>query len=274
MGLKRVGLLGCGSIGTEIALAIDNKNISAILTHVYDQSIEQSTKLVSKLTRKPIIVNNVELLAKSKIDIIVETASQNAVKDNAVMILENKKDLMILSVGALLDELLFDDIVKSCKNFKQKVFLPSGAIVGLDGIKSLRNELESIILITKKNPKSLKGAKFFEINDVHIDNLKKPLVLFEGDAREATRLFPANINVSALLSIAGLGAINTTVKIIADPNIKKNIHIIKANGKFGNLYIKIENVTTHNNPRTSKLAILSAVECLSSICSGTIIVGT
>lgn len=272
--LKRIGLLGCGAIGTEIALAIDSGKIPAKITHVFDFSKDASKKLVSKLKNKPEITENVGLLAAAPLDLIVEAASQDALRDNALTILQNKKDLMIMSVGALLDESILDIILDGCQDFKKSVYLPSGAILGLDGIRAAKDELELVTLVTTKNPKALKGAKFFETSDIDIDKITKPTTLYDGIAKEAVRLFPANINVAALLSLAGLGSEKTKVRIVADPNTNKNTHEILAQGKFGKFSIKVENVPSESNPKTSRLAVLSAIECLRAICKQDIRVGT
>jgi len=272
--LKRIGLLGCGAIGTQIALAIDSGKIPAKLTHIYDTSKERASSLASKLKTKPEITQNAALLASSPVDLIVEAASQDAVRDNALTILQNRKDLMIMSVGALLDESIFDVILEGCKDFKKQVYLPSGAIAGLDAIKSVKEELESLTLVTTKNPKSLKGAKFFETSDINLDKINTTTTIYEGNAEDAVRLFPANINVAALLSLTGLGNKNTKVRIVADPNTDKNTHQIEARGKFGKISIKVENVPDQNNPKTSRLATLSAIECLRSICSADMRIGT
>lgn len=272
--LKRIGLLGCGAIGTDIALAIDSGKIPANLTHVFDFSKDAAKKLVAKLKNKPEITENVGLLAAAPLDLIVEAASQDAIRDNALTILQNKKDLMIMSVGALLDESIFDIILEGCQDFKKSVYLPSGAILGLDGIRAVKDELESVTLVTTKNPKALKGAKFFETSDIDPDKITKPTTIYDGIAQEAVRLFPANINVAALLSMAGLGSEKTKVRIVADPTTDKNTHEIIAQGKFGKFSIKVENVPSESNPKTSKLAILSAIECLRAICKQDIRVGT
>lgn len=272
--MKRVGLLGCGAIGSEIALAIDSGKIPAKLTHIYDFSKDASKKLVEQLRDKPVMTENVGLLAAAPVDLIIEAASQDAVRDNALSILQNRKDLMIMSVGALLDESIFEIIVEGCKDFNKKVFLPSGAIIGLDGIRAVKEELESLVLVTTKNPKALKGAKFFETSAIDPDEIKKTTTIFEGSAQEAVKLFPANINVAALLSMAGIGALKTRVRIIADPDADKNIHEILAEGKFGKFSIKVENIPSEINPKTSKLAILSAIECLRKICGTEVNIGT
>lgn len=272
--LKKIGLLGCGAIGTHIALAIDSGKILADLTHIYDFDKAKSESLVAKLTKKPIIVDNPHLLSSNNVDLVVEAASQDAIKNHALSIIQNRKDLMVMSVGALLDESVFEILFDACQEFKKKIYLPSGAIAGLDAIKAVKDELESVTLTTTKNPKALVGAKFFETNKIDISRIKNSKVIFEGAAKEAVKLFPANINVAALLSLAGLGSQKTNVKIIADPNVDRNIHQIEARGKFGKITTSVENVPDQSNPKTRRLAILSAIECIRQICSEDIRIGT
>jgi aspartate dehydrogenase len=272
--LKKIGLLGCGAIGTQIALAIDSGKIPAILTHVYDTSKDASAELVSKLNTKPEIVENSHLLSSHPVNIVVEAASQDAVRDVALSVLQNKRDLMIMSVGALLDESIYEILSDACKDFKKIIYLPSGAIAGLDGIKSIKDELESLSITTTKHPRSLKGAKFFENSEINLDEVTSTTIIFEGTAKEAVSLFPANINVAALLSLSGIGSEKTSVKIVADPNTDKNTHHIESSGKFGKMTFTIENCPDVNNPKTSRLAILSAIETLRKYCSDEIQIGT
>jgi len=272
--LKRIGLLGCGAIGTQIALAIDSGKIPATLTHVYDIEQSHAENLVSKLKQKPEVVTNSHLLSSNSVELVVEAASQDAVRNDAVSILQNKKDMMIMSAGALLDESIFEVISDACRDFGKTVYLPSGAIAGLDALKSVRDELESVVLVTTKNPNSLKDAPFFDSFDIDPEKISEPTILFDGTAKEAVSLFPKNVNVSALLSLVGLGGDNTSVRVVADPNTDKNTHEINANGKFGNIKITVENVPDSMNPKTSRLATLSAVELLRQICTKEVQIGT
>ncbi|MBA4458433.1 MAG: aspartate dehydrogenase, partial [Nitrosopumilaceae archaeon] len=198
----------------------------------------------------------------------------DAVKDAGLSILQNKKDMLIMSVGALLDESIYDILSDACDHFKRTIYLPSGAIAGLDGIKSVKDELESLSITTTKHPRSLKGAKFFENSEINLDEINSSTVIYEGTAQEAVNLFPANINVAALLSLVGIGSEKTSVKIVADPSTDKNTHHIEAAGKFGKMTFTIENVPDANNPKTSRLAILSAIETLKKYCSDDIQIGT
>lgn len=271
----RIGLLGCGAIGTQIALAVDSGQIpAAIITHVYDDSKEASASLVEKLTNKPKIVENSHLLSSYPVNIIVEAASQNAVRDVALSVLQNKRDLMIMSVGALLDESIYDILSDACKDFKKRIILPSGAIAGLDGIRSIKSELESLSITTTKHPRSLKGAKFFETSTINLDSISAPTTIFQGTAKEAVSMFPANVNVAALLSLSGIGSEKTLVKIVADPGTTKNTHHIQAKGKSSAMTFTIENYPDSSNPKTSRLAILSAIETLRRYCTDDITIGT
>ncbi|MDC8437544.1 MAG: aspartate dehydrogenase [Candidatus Nitrosotenuis sp.] len=272
--MKRVGILGCGAIGTQIALAIDSGKIPAELTHIYDFDRAKSEALASRLKKRPEIVENPHMLSSNPVDIVVEAASQDAVKNHALSILQNRRDLMIMSVGALLDESVFEILYEACKEFKKKIYLPSGAIAGLDALKSVKDELYSVTITTTKNPKSLKGAKYFETSKILADDINEKTILFDGIAKDAVRLFPANINVAALLSLAGLGSEKTAVRIVADPNTDKNTHQIDIQGKFGKISVTVENVPDPTNPKTSRLAILSAIECLKNACTDDIKIGT
>ncbi len=266
--------MGCGVIGTRIALAVDSGKIPARLTHVYDTDRAKSESLVSKLQSDPVIVENSHLLSSQPIDLVVEAASQNAVRDVALSILQNRKDLMIMSAGALLDESVFEIISDACRDFHKTVYLPSGAIAGLDGLRAVRNEIVNIMLTTTKHPRSLRGARFFETSDIDPDAICAPTVIFEGTAKQAVSMFPANINVAALLSLAAVGSEKTLVKIVADPSTDKNTHVVAVDGTFGKMNFEIQNVPDDVNPKTSKLAILSAIEKLRQICSEEIQVGS
>src|SRR5690606_14052270 len=71
------------------------------------------------------------------------------------------------------------------------IHVPSGAIVGLDGLKAASvGTIESVKLVTRKPPRSL---------GISMDEKK---VLYRGRASEAVKRFPLNINVAAALSLA------------------------------------------------------------------------
>ena len=196
-------------------------------------------------------------------DLVVEAAPGEAMNDIATATLSAGKDLMALSGGALLDR---NDLFDMAQRTGAKVYVPSGAIAGLDGVASAcAGEIDSITMITRKPPGGLKGAPGVE--GIDLDAITEPTVVYEGPVLEACRLFPANVNVSAALSMAGIGPTETTIRIYADPTVTRNTHEIQVEGEFGRLTIKIENIPSEENPRTGKLSALSALATLRRITS-------
>ena len=170
---------------------------------------------------------------------------------------------MIMSVGGLIGATkVFDSAAKKgCS-----VYIPSGAICGLDGIKAARcSSIKSAVLTTRKPPRALEGAPYILKKKINLSKLKKDTVIFDGTARQAAKAFPKNINVAASLSLAGIGFNRTKVRIIACPGLKKNSHCIEAKGSFGRIVTQTENVPSPGNPKTSFMAILSAIAALGGI---------
>ncbi|OYT43487.1 aspartate dehydrogenase [Candidatus Bathyarchaeota archaeon] len=271
-----VGLIGCGSIGTVIAKAIDGGKAGELeLVAVYDIVREHAERLVKSLSKKPVIAEtSSDLIKRRDINLIVEAASQDAVREYAVKALREGKDFMVMSTGALLDENLYQEVLNVAKRTGRKVYVPSGAVVGLDNVKSAAlEEIESVTLTTRKPPVSFEGAPFIKERGVDLTSIREPKVLYEGPAREAVKLFPRNVNVAASLSLAGVGADRTWVKIIADPNVKGITHEVRVKGAFGELMTKTVNRPFPDNPKTSYIAALSAIATLKKV-SENIDIGT
>jgi len=179
-----------------------------------------------------------------------------------------------MSTGALIDDELFREISRIAKERGRKVYVPSGAIVGLDNIKAAAvRPIKEVTLTTRKPPQSFEGAPLIREKQIDLSSLEKPLLLFEGPAREAVKIFPKNVNVSASLSLAGIGPDRTKVRIIADPQAKSITHEIHVKGEFGEIRTQTFNKPFPANPKTSYIAALSAIATLRKIC-GSIIIGT
>lgn len=276
----RVSLIGCGAIGSELAVAIDSGKVgSATLVALFDTIEEAAQKLRLRLRNDNVAIfsNFSELTSSSEFkvsDIVIEAASQAAAKNFSKRIVEYKKDLLLMSVGALADELFLSQLLSVVSQNGNHIYIPSGAIAGIDAIKSVKGMLDSVTLTTTKNPRALAGAPFFNSDPTRLNSMKKKTLIYQGTAADALNKFPANINVAAVLSLAGIGIQETNVKIVADPHITVNQHQIEAAGTFGEMAITVRSIPTPNNPKTSLLAVLSAIECLRSICSPGIKVGT
>jgi aspartate dehydrogenase len=277
---KRIGVIGCGTIGSELALAIDKTNIkNAVISFLFDSVKSASLDLRNKLQNNyPPIFSEFSRLVSSlpfkNADIIVEAASNTAVKTFAKKIVSSNKSLMIMSTGAFFDVRLLKEIYSTVNKHKSRIYFPSGAIAGIDALCSVRHLLHFVMLTTTKNPRSLTGAPFFELSNTSPESIRKRKLLYDGNALNAIKLFPTNVNVAVLLSLAGVGTKKTRVRVIADPNTNRNEHKIIARGEFGEILIVARNVPSPHNPRTSYLAVLSAIECLRRICNDKIRIGT
>jgi aspartate dehydrogenase len=176
---------------------------------------------------------------------------------------------MIMSVGALVDDVFWDKLQKKATAKDCKIFLPSGAICGIDGLKSASMAvLDEITIETTKPPKGLANVRFITKQGIDLSKLKKPLTVFSGTAREAVKQFPKNINIAACVSLAGLGFDKTQVKIIVDPAATRNQHKLICRGRFGEFACTVKNMPSMSNPKTSYLAALSAIATLKKIVGG------
>ena len=188
-------------------------------------------------------------------NLIVECANVEAVKQYAPQIIQ-QKDLLIISVGALVDPFLYKELEETAKLKGNKVYLPSGAIGGLDVLRAANalGGLDNVTLITRKPAQALSKTP-----------IEKETIIFEGSAKDAITNYPKNANIAIIISLSGIGVEKTSVKIIADPAVTKNIHTLKAEGDFGKLELTLENNPSPNNPKTSYLTALSILFSLKSL---------
>ncbi len=263
-----VAIIGCGAIGTTLAKAID-KGVAgeARLVWLYDIRRDKSEKLVKKLRSKPkIAAAATDIYADEDVDLVIESASQLAVEQYALDVLNSKKDLMVMSVGAFSDQKLLNSVRKAADKNERRVFIPSGAILGIDGVKAAAiGKIRRVILTTSKPPAALAYGEYIKKRGINLKNLKKPRLIFDGPARKAVKAFPASVNVAATLSLAGIGLDKTRVRIIADPKLRKNVHEIIVRGKSGELVTIARNLPFPDSRKTSYLAALSAVRTLKNL---------
>jgi len=249
-----VGIVGCGAIGSVLARLLSRKSVKIFVAALWDRNEWKARSLAESLPGRPLILPPPEMAGVC--DILVEAASQEGALEVARVAALHKKPAVILSVGAALTHPELLELAKE----GAKIFFPSGAIAGLDAVKAAKEGgLKSVVLTTRKPPKALEGAPFVVERGVDLSNLSEPTLLYEGPAREAVRLFPANVNVAAALSLAGLGPERTKVRIVADPSLERNVHELRLEGDFGTVEVRVENVPCPENPKTSMLAALSAL---------------
>ena len=269
-----IGLLGCGAIGREIATAVYSGEAGdAILAALFDQDLAVARSLAADLDFSGPVTDSVDrFLAAPDVEMVVECASPAAVRAHAESVLAHGKDMLLMSSGALTDAGLNERLAALVEKLGNRLIVPSGALGGIDAIRAVKARLQEVTLTTTKPPRGLRGAPGFE--EWESREITEPQIVFEGPALEAIKLFPANVNVAATLSLAGIGPEKTKVVVVVDPQATVNRHEVEARGDFGVLRFQMELRPHERNPRTSFLAIVSAIEALRAACSTGIKIGT
>lgn len=258
----KVGVIGCGAIGTMIARACEGRLRGRVrLVAICDVDASKAAKLNSSLLKKVPVLTMNELIVSS--DLVVEAASVNVSADVLKRCLAKGRSSLVMSVGGLLGH---TDLLARAEKKGLRVFIPSGAICGIDGLKSASvGRIDSVTLTTRKPLKGLDGAPYVRRMGIDLSSIKSEKVIFDGSAEDAVRGFPQNVNVSAILSIAGIGAAKTRVRIVAAPEYTKNVHEVEITGEFGRIMTRTENVPSETNPKTSAMAFFSAIATLDGI---------
>ncbi|MEZ0481096.1 aspartate dehydrogenase [Planococcus sp. SSTMD024] len=246
-----IGIIGTGNIATYLLEQVNEKGMAdGRITAVFGRNAEAGTRLEERFDIE--FHTNLHEFLSASIDTVVEAVTVDAARLFLKQVTEHKKDLIISSIGVFKDFAFLDELTGLAEANGTKVYLPSGAIGGLDVLQSARalGGLESVRLTTRKSPKSL-GME-----------TDREQVLFDGTAFDAVGEFPKNINVALVLAIAGIGVHETKVRIIVDPQIERNTHTIEAQGNFGKMRLQVENNPMAANPKTSLLAALSILSVL------------
>ena len=247
-------MLGCGNIGRIIAKYRENIDIVAL----YDQVFPRASALAE--TCGGTAYREFSSFIGADFDCVVEAASVRAVRQYGELVITGHKNLIILSVGALSDSPFRESLVSAAIASGTRILVPSGAIAGLDNLKVGQiAPFSRLLLRTTKSPASL-GIEAPERR-----------MIFRGKANECIKEFPRNVNVSVALSLAA--GQDADVELFADPAVERNIHEIFAEGSSGEIYIRVSNVPSPDNPATSYLAALSILTLLRNL-DQPLVVGT
>ncbi|MFG1496348.1 aspartate dehydrogenase [Saccharospirillum sp. HFRX-1] len=259
----KVGIIGLGTAGQQLIERLNNKPIDGC---------EITAVLVRDVSRYPaqkrpyLLTQNRDLFFAEGLDLVVETAGHQAVVEHGVESLRRGADFVVVSVGALGEADLYDALLAQARASNRRVILPSAAIAGLDRIAAAaEGDLQQVRLTTRKPVRAWRGT--YAETVVDLDAVREPISIFEGNARESSRLFPESVNVSAALSLAGLGFERTEVRVVVDPTIERNIHEVSAVGEFGEVHIEVQNTPSPDNPKTGYIVAMSIAKVLRNLAS-------
>lgn len=269
--IQRVAIAGLGAVGFPLAQAIDAGKIKGFeLAVVAVRDIQKAKKKLSAFQSPPTIVDSIESLAEHA-DLVVECAPASLVPQIVRPFLTAGKTAVVLSSGALLEH---DDLLQLARDKGGRILIPTGALIGLDAVTAAaEGEIYSVQIKTRKPVRGLLGAPYLVENKIEIEHIQEPMRVFSGTPREAAKGFPANLNVSVALSLAGIGPDKTVLEIWADPKLERNCHTIKVESDSANFSMDIENVPSETNPRTARITALSVISCLRKL-TGPLAVGS
>ncbi|MBU9675163.1 aspartate dehydrogenase [Planococcus sp. CP5-4] len=246
-----IGIIGTGNIAAYLLEQVNaNYMADGRVTAIFGRNREVGSRLKKRFDID--FHTDLEEFLKKPFDVVVEAVTVDAAGLFLKDVIVHKKDLIVSSIGVFKDTAFLNEMKELAKKNGTEIFLPSGAIGGLDILQSAKalGGLEHVQITTRKSPESLGMESDIE------------QTIFDGSANEAVEQFPKNINVALVLAIAGIGAEKTKVRIIVDPAIKQNTHTIEARGDFGNMRLQVENNPMQTNPKTSLLAALSILAVL------------
>lgn len=260
----KIALAGLGAIGAAVARRVLNEGIPGIqLVAVAARDQQKARDTLAGMNGAAIPVVEIEDLA-GMADLVIECAPAALMDRIAQPVLRSGKKLLVLSAGALLPR---PELLELAKKHGGQVIIPTGALLGLDAVcAAAEGQIHSVQMTTRKPPKGLAGAPYLLENRIQIDDVREPLRIFSGTARDAAKGFPANLNVAVALSLAGIGPDRTRLDIWADPTVTRNTHRIQVESDSARMDMTIENIPSEN-PKTGRITALSVIAALRKIYS-------
>jgi aspartate dehydrogenase len=256
---RRLAIVGCGAIGSLVARLLEKKKSSFKVTAVFDTFVSTSENLSKSLKSKPKVCRDLKDIFRH-CDIVLEAGSVQAAFQVAEASLQRRKPVVLMSTGGFL--LNQKRLTALAEKYRTKIYLPSGALCGLDGVKAARQigKISSLRITSTKPPRGFEGAPgLTPVQKRFLNKSRSVFSLYNGDVWGAIKRFPANVNVAATTALAAGNPGKLQVRVMADPKAKFNQHEIHVAGEFGELTAVTRNRPSRQNPKTSALAIQAAL---------------
>jgi aspartate dehydrogenase len=252
-----VGIAGLGAVGLNVARRLEEGIPGLVLAAIAVRDRDKARRnLPGAGERIPIVP--AEALAET-CDVVIECLPPLLFRSVGLSVIDRGKIFMPLSVGQLLDNW---NLVERANKTGARILAPTGALLGLDAVRAAaEGTIHSVTMVTRKPPSGLEGAPYLVERGISLKGLKAPMKIFDGTAREGARGFPANVNVAAALSLAGVGPDKTRLEIWADPALSRNTHRIEVDADTARFSMAIEGIPSEN-PRTGRIVPLSVIAAL------------
>lgn len=259
----RIGLLGGGTIARLVLEGVRRgEPPGASVVALFGRGPASRGAALAREFGVPYVIGREALLA-ARPEVVLEAASHEAVREHLATLLDSGVSVIVLSAGALFDDALRARAEEAARRTGARLYVPSGGIGGLDALKgACAAGVDEVTIQVAKPPAAWEGIRYVQALGVDLARITRATVLFEGPAREGVPHFPQNVNIAAVLALAGIGFDRTRLRVIADPGIERNTHTIRVAGRTGRFEVVLQNVPTPENPKTSWLACYSALAAL------------
>lgn len=250
----RVGMIGFGAIGVPVIEALRGGRVpgcrlSGILTRS-ELPDDLGTFSASSVD---------DLIDRS--DLIVEAAGQAALGRLGPPIIDSGTDLLVVSVGSLVDDVLYERLTRGGGG---RLLVSTGAIGGLDTLKAamLMAPLGSVSLTSRKPSKVLVRPWMPQDLREALTSEEAEVEAFNGPARDVVKLFPESANIAATLALATIGFDRLNVTMVGVPNATSVEHRLTASGRAGSYEFVFRNRAAEANPATSAITPYSVIRAL------------
>ena len=262
MPTKRIAIAGLGEIGRTVARKLAQGLPGLTLAAIATRDREKAKAWLDSEGITAALISLDEL--PDHADLVVECAPAAILDQICRPMLRAGKQVMVLSSSALLPR---PDLIDLARAHGGQIIVPTGALIGFDAVSAAaEGTIHSVQMVTRKPPRGLAGAPYLVEHGISVEGLTSALCVFKGSARDAAAAFPANVNVVAALSLAGIGPDHTTIEIWADPDVTRNCHQIRVESDSASFSMSIENIPSEN-PKTGRITALSVIASLRKLTS-------
>lgn len=261
-GRLKIALIGYGAISQTLFDVFREKKppIDVVGVLVRPGRAKETQR---KVGRKAVVVEKLKDLLKLRPDVVVEAASQQAVRDWGEEILKKGFDFMVIATGAYGDPKLWKRHRDVAARSGARLRLPSGAIAGLDGLLAMRlGKLERVKYTSIKPPHAWAGTP--AETDFDLPAIKEPTVIFRGSPADAGRLYPKNANLAVTVALCGAGLDHTDIELVADPTLPPGVNANRLDvvSDSGEMTMYRTGRAMPDNPKTGVLTALTMADDL------------
>lgn len=247
----RIGLIGLGYLGSYVYEQITTRpELGLDIGFVHDGDADKLAGVPPAL-----VLPDLADFDERGVDLVAELAHPDITRRHGRTFLE-RTDYLPLSVTAFADAALEAQLRETALAAGTRIFIPHGAIIGLDALEEGREMWEEVRMVMTKPVRSFDFSQAPQFDPEAIDS---ETTLFDGSARDICPLFPRNVNSHASVALVGIGFDRTRSVLIADPALEVSIIEIEARG--GGVEFSVRRV----NPMAGVSGKLTLMSVLSSI---------